>query len=406
MEDKNISVPVNPPTSQPAKIADDEIFLEIKQTDALEDISKKRKFNLLGFYNKLNDWLIDHSSIKFEEKLLFFQLLVTMVNSGVSVPEALNLLYKQMDNIAFKRVISMLERRMNNGDSFADALSYFPNLFDEATCSIVRAGENSGKLTQVLQELVKQFERSNKVQKKAKSVMTYPIIIVCVMVVLLVVVMVVVVPKLEAIFDGAENLPTPTRIMIAMSDFFIHKWYVLVAGVLALGTSFILWKNSKMGKVQIGNILLRLPVISTFIQQMILSRVTRIMGFLISSGVPIIDSVTISADVAGNEAYRRKMILAAEDLGKGIEISENFADDERLFPSMMVRMMAIGEKTSSLGKVLGKLADYYDDELERRIGSISKLMEPVILMIMAVGAVFMILAVYLPILQMNEQVAA
>jgi len=381
-----------------------DIFLDIDQSENVSEIKKTKEINLLDLYERINDWMIEHSPIKFEEKLLFFQLLTTIADAGVGIPEALKLLYQQMDNPAFKKVIMGLEKLMNRGDSFADALSYYPKVFDEATCSIVRAGENSGKMSDVLRELVKQFERFNKIQKKAKGVMMYPVIVIIVMALLLVVVMTVVVPKLEGIFGGSDNLPLPTRIMIGMSDFFINQWYIIIIGLAAMIGGFVAWIKSAKGKIQIGNIVLRIPVIGGFVKKMVLSRITRIMGFLISAGVPIIDSVTISADVSGNPVYRRKMLLAGQDLSRGIEISENFADDEHLFPSMLVRMMSIGERTSSLGTVLGKLADYYDEELEREVGTLSKLMEPIILVFMAVGAVFMILAIYLPILQLNDQV--
>ena len=137
---------------------------------------------------------------------------------------------------------------------------------------------------------------------------------------------------------------------------------------------------------------------------MILTRVSRIFGFLISAGVPVVESLKIASHIAENPVYQDKLLLAADDLTKGISIAENLSDDERLFPSMLVNMMAIGEKTASLDQVMGKAADYYNEELNRKIGGMSQMMEPIILSIIAGGAVFMILAIYLPILQMNDQV--
>ena len=137
---------------------------------------------------------------------------------------------------------------------------------------------------------------------------------------------------------------------------------------------------------------------------MILTRVSRIFGFLISAGVPVVESLKIASHIAENPVYQDKLLLAADDLTKGISIAENLSDDERLFPSMLVNMMAIGEKTASLDQVMGKAADFYNEELNRKIGAMSQMMEPIILSIIACGAVFMILAIYLPILQMNDQV--
>jgi len=139
-------------------------------------------------------------------------------------------------------------------------------------------------------------------------------------------------------------------------------------------------------------------------KKMILTRFTRIFGFLIGAGVPIVEGLKISANIAQNELYKEKLLLAADDLTKGITIAENLSDDEKLFPPMIVNMIAIGEKTASIDKVMGKAADFYNEELERAVGSLSKVMEPVILMFIAGGAIFMILAIYLPILQMNDKI--
>jgi type IV pilus assembly protein PilC len=254
-----------------------------------------------------------------------------------------------------------------------------------------------------MKELVSQYERMSLIQKKVKGVMTYPVVVIIVMLLAAVVVLLFVIPQLMEIFGDVENLPLPTQIMVAASNMLQHNWLFLLLGLIGLGGLFSYWKSTPQGNVQWTSFLLSVPVIGDFIKKMSISKVMRIFSFLIASGVPIIQGLRIASRVANNVIYEKKLLLAADDLTRGIEISENFADDERLFPQMLVSMISVGEKTASLGSVLEKVADFYDDELNRSVSTISKLMEPVIMAVMAVGVVFLLLAIYLPILQMNDQ---
>jgi type IV pilus assembly protein PilC len=232
----------------------------------------------------------------------------------------------------------------------------------------------------------------------------YPVIVIVFMNLLTIVVLIFVVPKLEELFGGGENLPLPTRMLINGSDMVLNYWYFLIIGVFGGFFGFLYWKKSKVGSRQWSSIVIRTPIFGDILSKMILTRVSRIFGFLISAGVPVVESLKIASHIAENPVYQDKLLLAADDLTKGISIAENLSDDERLFPSMLVNMMAIGEKTASLDQVMGKAADFYNEELNRKIGAMSQMMEPIILSIIACGAVFMILAIYLPILQMNDQV--
>ena len=360
--------------------------------------------SLQDYFNELNDWIIRSSGVPLQEQLVFFQLLSTLVNAGVSLLESFQLLKSQTKNVTLQAIIMDLKRDVGRGFTLANALRQHPSVFDNSTCAIIEAGENSGQLSELLKELVKQKERSSALQKKVKSAMMYPITVMSVMVLLGIVMIVVIVPKLEGLFDGAANLPLPTQIMIALSDFLIDKWYLLIAGILIIFGAYKKWQETTVGQIQLSNVLLKVPIIGTFIVEATLGRISRILGFLIASGVPIIGSLNIAADVAGNPIYKQRIEMAINDLRQGIEISENFSDDEELFPSMFVRMISIGEKTSSLGSIMNKMADYYDEAVERKIGTISKLMEPIIVLVMAVGAVFFILAIYLPIMQLNDAI--
>ncbi len=378
------------------------IVLDIK-----EDKTKKieaQEEAAPSILDAINNYLINLSGIKLDEKLLFFQLLGSMVGAGLPIIDALNLLIAQTKNEKFKRVITDMRHQIEDGESLAAAMRNNDDVFDEATCSVIEAGEKSGKLNAILKELVDQYEQLSTLTKKMKSVMTYPVVVIITMFVLTGVVLIFVVPKLEELFGGASNLPLPTRILITGSNIMLSYWYYIIIGIIGSVYAFFKWKKSKVGGKQWAGLLLRAPIFGQILQKMILTRVTRIFGFLISAGVPVVESLKIASHIAESPMYQEKLLLAADDLTKGISIAENLSDDERLFPTMLVNMMAIGEKTASLDTVMGKAADFYKEELERKIDGLSKMMEPIILGIIACGAVFMILAIYLPILKMNDQV--
>ncbi|NCP67857.1 type II secretion system F family protein [bacterium] len=393
--------PAAPQTPLPTKVQEKEtLVLDIKGQ------AKKEKAEVEGisFFKQVDEYLINMSGIKLDEKLLFFQLLASMIGAGLPIIDALNLLINQTNNKKLARVITDMRTQIERGESLASAMRNNDDVFDEATCSVVEAGEKSGKLNAILKELVAQYEQISSLTKKIKAVMMYPIIVIVFMLLLTVVVLIFVVPKLEELFGGGENLPLPTRMLINGSDIVLSYWYFLIAGAVGGMFGFLYWKKSKTGSRQWSIIVLRMPIFGDILSKMILTRVSRIFGFLISAGVPVVESLKIASHIAENPIYQDKLLLAADDLTKGISIAENLSDDERLFPSMLVNMMAIGEKTASLDQVMGKAADFYNEELDRKIGGMSKMMEPVILSIIAGGAVFMILAIYLPILQMNDQV--
>lgn len=364
--------------------------------------NSKKAQNFTDVFNQANDWLIEQSGIPLQEKLQFFQLLSTMITSGMPINKTMGLLEEQAKNPKMKLVIRDLKESVSQGLSLAEAFQKNNDVFDEATAAVIEAGERSGKLEFILKELVKQYEQRNKLSKQVKSVMLYPIIVFITMILLGAIVLIFVVPKLMTIFGGSDNLPLPTQIMIAMSDFLIAYWWLLLIIISLFGYLFSQWKQTRSGKKIWNTLLFSMPIAGDIIQKMILTRVTRIFGFLTSAGVPIIDALRISASVAENDIYEERITLAADDLSRGIAIAENLDGNEKLFPKMLVSMIAIGEKTAALDTILNKAADFFSEEVERKIGSLSKILEPIILAFIASAAVFMLLAVYLPILQMND----
>ncbi len=383
-----------------------EIVLDIKAEKKQKQKQREQGKinNALDLFRYINDWLIDQSKIKLEDKLIFFRLLGACVNAGVSIPEALMMIKDQTKNQKLQRVIQNLFDLIEDGENLANAMRRNSDIFDEISSSIIAAGEKSGKLSAVISELVQQYERIDRIQKKVKSVMTYPIIVISIIILLTAVVLIFIVPKLIEIFGSIENLPLPTRILQGMSNFVIHKWEILLILIVVVLSSFMYWKKSRIGKRQWANFILHTPVISPIIKGMVISRITRVFGFLITSGVPIIDGLKITAATANNPLYEEKLLLASDDLTKGITIAENISDNEKMFPKMLVNMVSVGEKTASLEVIMSKIADFYEEEIDRKIGTLSKAIEPIILIFIALAAVFFIMAIYLPILKINDAI--
>jgi len=351
---------------------------------------------------QLDDIVAELNSVSQKEVLFFFELLGTLNNAGLPVIESLEILTRQTKNPKFKRVILRIRKDMEGGLSLAEAMRKHEKIFEESHCSIIEAGEKSGKLNEILKELIAQLEKMNHLRGQVKSVMMYPIIVICVMILLTVVLLIFVVPKLESVFEGSENLPLPTRILVGSSDVILSNWLPLGILIFLIVGGFTYWKQTRSGKKTLDNASIYVPIMGKIIKKMILSRVARMFSLLLTAGVPIVESLKISANAAGNSMYKEKLLLASDDITKGISIAENLSDQEKIFPEIFVNMIAIGEKTASLDSVMGRVAGFYDEELEREIKSLSKLMEPIILLFIATGAVFMILAVYLPIMQMND----
>lgn len=382
----------------------EDLILDIASQDPTKKIEKSNSFSFQELYNSLNDWIINSSNVPLADKLLFFQLVGAMSNAGLPIVDSLQLLLDQTKNPKMVMVIKDMVTSIEAGESLAGSMRQNMDVFDEATCSVVEAGEKSGKLNDILKELVDQYEQLDSITKKIKSVMTYPIVVFVTMILLTVVVLIFVVPKLVELFGSADSLPLPTRVLIFGSDLVINNFILLSIGVTILISSFLYWKKTHSGARIWGTFLFMLPVVGDILQKMILTKVARIFGFLMTAGVPVVESLKIASHVAENELYQEKLLLAADDLTKGISIAENLSDDERLFPKMIVNMMAIGEKTASLDTIMSKAADFYKEELERKVEGLSKIMEPIIMAIIACGVVFMILAIYLPILKMNDKV--
>lgn len=232
----------------------------------------------------------------------------------------------------------------------------------------------------------------------------YPAAIVVVMIGSIMVLMTMVVPKIVEIFGDKEKLPPLTQLLMGTSDFFVSYWWALIICMVGSVIAISFWKQTESGHYRFDNIMLRLPIIGRVTQKVILSKFSRVLSNLLASGISIVESLRIVSDVVGNEVYRQRILLLREDIKRGIKIGESLEDD-RLFPEMLVQMIKVGEETAKLDTIILKIADFYDEEVDTTINSINKLLEPIIIVSMAVVVGFIAVGIMQPIMNLSDTIS-
>lgn len=358
---------------------------------------------VIDTYRRLNDFLVDHSKVSVRDKATFFRLLSVMLNAGLPLIRSLNTLGVQSEKSPhLARILFDIARQIEAGRSLSEGMGDHSDVFDEAQIGVVRAGEASGQLNKTLRSLAEEIEKTASVTGKVKGALVYPVVIMTLLIGVIFLMMILVVPQMTKLFSqtGAE-LPLPTRVLIAISNFSVAYWPVVLIGFVALIFGFGAWKKTRTGKYVWDYALLKLPIFGPIFQKTALSKFSRGFSNLMGSGVPIIKSIEIVSQSVGNEVYKKRLLLTAEDMKRGIPMAENMADSN-LFPKILVNMIEIGEQTAQLETVVLKVAEFYDEEIDNVVASLTKIMEPMILVIIGVTVGGLVAAIMLPIIQLTD----
>ncbi len=335
--------------------------------------------------------IVVFSRVTNRDKVFFTRQLSVMVSAGLTVDNAINLLKSQTKNPKLKKLLNQVHQDILGGDQLSVALSKFPKVFDKFFIAVVRSGETLGKLDIVLKHLADRLEFFQTFSGKIKSALAYPIFIIVAMIGIVVLMMVQVVPVLKTIFEeaGAE-LPLLTRIVMAISDFIVNQWLLLIIIIVVLGASLVsFFRYTGKGRFWWDVIKLKTPIVSYVSYDVYMSRFSRTMGMLINAGVPIIEAIKITDDVTNNEIYSRIFKNAISQVERGIPLSIPLGKAKDI-PVLVSQMIMIGEQTGRLEMLLNKLADFYEEETDRKIKTVSNLIEPVTIVIVG-GGVFVIL---------------
>lgn len=333
----------------------------------------------------------------------FTRQLATMVVAGLNLPDALTILRTQTTNAVFARMLSDIEHQIVGGGNLADALSKYPESFSATYIALVRAGESSGTLDQVLTRLADNLEAQREFSGKVKGAMIYPAIIVVGMTGVVFVMMTVVMPKLTDLYrDFGISLPQSTQILIAVSEFFVRFWWLMLILMTGFIVAFNRWKKTPSGELVIDTLILHIPIIGDLQQKVLLVDFTRTLGMLIGSGIHILKGFQILRNSLGNVLYRNAIDEISKKVEKGFPLGEAFAQ-HKIFPLIVSQMMKVGEETGKLDDTLEKLSRYFQTESEELVRGLTTAIEPIVMVILGVGVGFIVISVITPIYNLTSQ---
>ncbi len=336
--------------------------------------------------------------------VIFTRQFATMINAGLPLVQSLNILAQQTENKTLKDVVKQVVFDVEAGNTLADAFRKHPKAFPDLYVNMVAAGEAGGILDTILLRLATFLEKNDALIRKVKGAMVYPTVIISVAVIAIAVLLIFVIPTFETMFASvAMELPLPTRIVIALSSGLIQWWWAILGGIVAvvfLGRQYYLTPN---GRRTVDGALLRAPVVGDLLRKSAVSRFTRTLGTLISSGVSILDGLEITAKTAGNRVIHDAVMQSRASIAGGDTIAGPL-QTSGVFPPMVISMIAVGEQTGGLDDMLSKIADFYDAEVDVAVSALLSLMEPIMIVVLGVVVGGMVVAMYLPIFDMVNAV--
>ena len=354
---------------------------------------------------KINKFLIANQKLKLKDKLIFYRLLSTMSNAGVSLVKSVSILEKQEKNPVLKHILSDFVYKIKSWKKLSECFNDYPTSFSDAEIWIVRSWEKTWKLNSVLVDLADQMEKVSKISWKLKGALMYPAFILAVVIGVIFIMMTMVVPKLLDIFDNKSALPSSTKILIAVSDFMVMYWYLIIIFAVILFVWIWFWRKTSTWKYLFDKFLFSIPILWEVLQKIILSKFSRVFANLVWSWVSMVESLKITSEVVWNEVYRQKILFLAEDIKSGIRMYDSL-DWSKLFPDMMVQMIQVWEETANLDKTITKVADFYDEQVDNTISVLNKLLEPFIIVFLAVTVWFIAMAIMQPIMNLADTVAS
>jgi type IV pilus assembly protein PilC len=347
-------------------------------------------------------------TVKETDLVLFARQLATMIDAGISLVQSLTALYEQCDprrQKSLRHVISDVTSRIEGGETFHEAISKHPRVFSRLFVSMAKAGETGGLLAGVLDRLAGFLEASARLRKKVKSAMMYPVIVICIAFVITTFLIVRVVPIFAEIFaDFGAKLPAPTQFLIDLSNFVRGEWYFLILGIGGVIFGVRTFVRSKYGKQATDRWKLKLPGFGPLIHKIAMSRFARTFAQLIRSGVPILEVLDIVGGSSGNYVIEQDIRSVATDVEKGDNLSTALSK-KKIFPAMLLRMVAAGEATGKIDAMLEKMADFWDEEIEATLDGLTSLIEPMLICFLGVIVGGIVIAMFLPIFKLNEVVS-
>lgn len=334
--------------------------------------------------------------VKKKELAIFCRQFYTMINAGMGISTCLEILGRQSENKTLMKTLNMVYEDVQKGATLSEGMRRHSKVFPALLINMVQTGEVSGNLDTIMERMAVHFEKEYKLENKVKSAMIYPIILGVVSVAVVIFLLVAVMPTFVGMFEsGGQELPLPTQILVGLSEVLTSYWYLFLGGVIAIVAGFMVYKKTPAGRTTLDLIKLRIPMVKETNVKIITSRFTRTLSTLMASGIPLLESIEIVGRVVGNKVVQDRLEQSVEDIRKGATLSRAVRD-VNIFPPMLDSMIKVGEESGALDDILYKTADFYDDEVEVALDRMTTLMEPVMLVSMAIVIGFIIIAMALP----------
>jgi type IV pilus assembly protein PilC len=345
------------------------------------------------------------SSIKPKDMAIFTRQLATMMKAGVPLLQAFDIVGRGNPNPRVTKLLSDIRTDVETGTSLSVAFRKFPLYFDNLYCNLVEAGESAGILDQLLDRLAVYMEKTEAIKSKIKSALMYPITVLIVAFVVVSVIMIFVIPAFKEVFANfGGDLPVPTLVVIAISEFFISYWYLIFGGIGG-GVYFFMqaWRRNEKVQNFMDRVLLKLPVFGVLVEKSCIARWTRTLSTMFAAGVPLVEALDSVGGASGNSVFERATVKIQHEVSTGTALTVAMTN-VNLFPSMVLQMCAIGEESGSIDHMLGKAADFYEAEVDDMVAGISSLMEPIIIVILGTVIGGIVVAMYLPIFKLGAVV--
>jgi type IV pilus assembly protein PilC len=339
------------------------------------------------------------SGVQPTDLVKFIRQFATMIDAGLPLVQCLEILSNQEPNRIFQAALRDIKATVEQGATFSDALRRHPKIFDELFVNLVQAGEVGGILDTILTRLAVYIEKRVKLARQVRGAMSYPIAVICIMIIVMVVLMTFVIPAFESMFAefGAKDaLPWLTKQVIAVSKGFLSYSPFIALGAIGIVVGSTYAYRTPRGKRLVHRVILKLPILGPVMQKIAVARFTRTLGTLLSSGVPILDALDIVAKTAGNVIIEEGLNFTRARISEGKNMAEPLGD-VKIFPGMVVQMVAVGEQTGALDTMLSKIADFYEEEVDVAVGSLTSLLEPILMVMVGSVVGVVLVSMYLPI---------
>lgn len=343
--------------------------------------------------------------VQTRDVVIFSRQFATMINAGLPLIQSLDILHAQEKNKTFKKILKKIKEDVESGSTLADALGKHPDIFDDLFVNMVAAGEVGGVLDTILNRVSAYMEKAQKLKRQVKGAMTYPIIVLIVAILVVAVILIFVIPVFEKMFaDFGGDLPGPTQVVVSLSRFVKSNVHFMIIALVLFAFGFRRFYRTDKGRALVDDYVLKLPVFGPLLRKVAVAKFSRTMGTMISSGVPILDALDIVAKTAGNKTVE----TAVFDVKKGVTEGRTMAEpmgESGVFPSMVVQMVSVGESTGALDAMLGKIADFYDDEVDAAVEGLTAMIEPFMMVFLGTTIGGLVVSMYLPIFKMAGVVA-